>query len=199
MNRLAPFAALVLLAIAVALTCCVIPSDIGKLSALEGDIEAYYAANKAQFWHDEMIRGRLILFSTLQNPKDVAKKNAEAILSVLDDPKADFAGLARELSEDPATKAEGGDMGWFTRKGYAREITDAAFSVPPGKHTGIIEYADGFAIVLVEAKQPAGYESLDLARSTIASLLRREKQAPFGVGWPPAGASPPSLQSTTGP
>ncbi|MBM3472528.1 MAG: hypothetical protein FJX75_04545 [Armatimonadetes bacterium] len=147
-----------------------------QLQVTEDEIKAYYAAHKSQFTHGEMIKGRLMVFNT--------RDNAKAILEVLDEPGADFAGLARELSEDPGTKAEGGDMGWIERKSYAKELTDPAFRLRPGQHTGIIQYPDGYALILVEAKKPAGQQSLEEVRDTIDSLLRNEKLVNLRTTWP---------------
>jgi len=146
-----------------------------QVQVTDEEIKTYYAAHKGQFTHGEMVKGRLMVFST--------RDNAKAILEVLDEPGADFAGLARELSEDPGTKAEGGDMGWIERKSYAKELTDAAFKLKPGQHTGIVQYPDGYAIILVEAKKPAGQQSLDAVRDTIDSLLRNEKQTEMSGTW----------------
>ncbi|MGQ9730728.1 MAG: foldase protein PrsA [Candidatus Zipacnadales bacterium] len=146
-----------------------------QIEVPEVEVRAYYQEHKADFRHGEMIKGRLILCTT--------RANAEAIHSVLNDPQADFAGLAKALSCDPATKEEGGDMGWIERGDYAREITDAAFKLQPGQYSDIIEYADGFAIVLVEARKPAGYKGFDEVRPAIESLLRREKEAALRPAW----------------
>ncbi len=147
-----------------------------QVEVTEADIKAYYQAHHAEFRRGEMIKARLMLLDT--------RSNAQAILDVLDEPGADFAGLARELSLDPATRSEGGDMGWIERGDYARELTAAAFAVKPGQHTGIVEYPDGFAIVFVEARKPGGFRSLEEVHNTIEGLLRNEKLSAMRYSWP---------------
>ena len=147
-----------------------------QVEVSEAETRAYYDAHQDEFRHGEMIKARLMLLDT--------RSNAQAIVEVLDEPGADFAGLARELSLDPATRNEGGDMGWVERGDYAKELTDAAFKMKPGQHTGIIEYPDGYAIILVEAKKPAGFQSLDEVHTTIASLLHNEKLTDMRYSWP---------------
>lgn len=150
----------------------VLESDVRVTDA---EAKAYYDQHQDEFNYGEMIKGRMILLDT--------RENAEAVASVLDEPGADFAGLARALSVDPGTKEQGGDMGWIERDDYAPEITEAAFKLKPGQHTGIIEYPDGFAIVLVEAKKPAGRRSFDEVRGSIESLLRSQKVAERRSTW----------------
>lgn len=45
-----------------------------------------------------------------------AKKHANDLLKKARQPNADFAALARESSEDIATRESGGDMGWLTKQ-----------------------------------------------------------------------------------
>jgi foldase protein PrsA len=146
-----------------------------QVAVSDKEIEDYYAAHKDQFKHGDMIKGRLMLLESRQN--------AEEIHKILDEPEADFAGLAEALSIDPGTKDERGDMGWIERGDYTSEISDAAFKLEPGQYTGVIEYPDGYAIVLVEDKKPPGYKPLDGVRDTVESMVRREKEAELRPTW----------------
>ncbi len=141
----------------------------------EKDIKGYYQSHQDQFKQGEMIKGRLLLLESRQN--------AQTVRDVLQEPGADFAGLAQTLSIDPNTKTKGGDMGWIQRNDYNPKITEAAFKLPPGKYTDIIEYPDGFAIVLVEAKKPAGVQPLAEVRDTIKALITRERESQSPAGW----------------
>lgn len=146
-----------------------------EVSVSEEDVEQYYEERPDEFRHGEMVKGRFMLLES--------RENAEAIMSVLDDPEADFAGLATELSSDPGTKDDGGDMGWVERRDYTSEIADAAFACEVGKYTEIIEYADGFGIVLVEDKKPGGIKPLEDVRKQVEAAVRRVKEAELRPGW----------------
>ena len=138
----------------------------------EKDIKDYYQSHGRDFNHKEMIKGRLILLESRQN--------AQTVHDILKEPGADFAGLAKSLSIDPNTKDKGGDMGWIERDDYNPKITDAAFKLAVGQYSDVIECPDGFAIVLVEAKQPAGTRPLVEVHDTIKAFIAgdRESQAP---------------------
>ncbi|MBM3498171.1 MAG: hypothetical protein FJX74_05825 [Armatimonadetes bacterium] len=142
----------------------------------ETDIRAYYDAHAEEFRRGEMVRARLLLLDT--------RATAQTLLDVMDHPDFDFAQWARQISVDPATKDQGGDMGWIERGDYAKELTDAAFRLKPGQHTGIIEYPDGYAIIRVEARKPGGRQSLEEVRQTIDSLLRNQKLSALRYTWP---------------
>ena len=75
-------------------------------------------------------------------------------------PAEDFAKLARETSEDPATKANGGDLGWV-RKDAKREGDDPlnnAFSMKPDDVSQPIRKGDKYYILKVTDRKLATFE-----------------------------------------
>lgn len=62
----------------------------------------------------------------------------------------DFANLAREVSEDPSTKAAGGDFGTLIDKNsrdIAPQTADALFKLQPGQFSEVINIGYGLEIV----------------------------------------------------
>ena len=83
-----------------------------------------------------------------------ALKQAEAVKTRIENGE-DFATVAKEVSADDATAANGGDMGWVFRGQQGDAFDKVAFSLEPGQVGGPIKMQDGYAIILVEEKDPA--------------------------------------------
>ncbi len=77
---------------------------------------------------------------------------------------ADFAGLAREHSEDPSSREQGGDLGTFARGTHTRAFDEAAFALKPGAVSGVVQTEYGFHVIKVNAKEAA--RALTLAEAT---------------------------------
>ncbi|MBN1585483.1 peptidyl-prolyl cis-trans isomerase [Candidatus Uhrbacteria bacterium] len=62
----------------------------------------------------------------------------------------DFGALASEYSDDTASAANGGDLGWFGRGEMVPEFESAAFSMEPGEVSPPIKTQFGYHIIRVE-------------------------------------------------
>jgi parvulin-like peptidyl-prolyl isomerase len=68
----------------------------------------------------------------------------------------DFAALALLYSDDPGSKTQGGDLGWFARgQGLVQEFEDAAFSLETGKVSDPVKTQFGYHLIRVDEKDPA--------------------------------------------
>jgi len=149
----------------------------------EEDIQTFYDDNlKTMFTHPAAIRARHILISapagSSQKVKDAARARAAAILQKLKR-GADFATLAKQYSDDPATKNSGGDLGLFPRGEMVKSFEDAAFSLKPGEIT-IVETQFGYHVLRVDQVSPAGTDSPEQARPRIISELKRKSGVAMG-------------------
>ena len=68
----------------------------------------------------------------------------------------DFAAVALAFSDDPGSKIQGGDLGWFARgQGLVKEFEDAVFSLEPGKLSNPVKTQFGYHLIKVDEKDPA--------------------------------------------
>lgn len=146
------------------------------VSITDKDVSDFYAANKSSFnFPEPQVRMAQILVTpapdnnvrNLKNDKaqndDQAKKKIEMILARLRQGE-DFATLAQEYSEEPNSAQNGGDMGFIPESTLERANTDlrkAVMSMAPGQITGIIHTGEGYRILKVLSKEPAGQRQLN--------------------------------------
>jgi parvulin-like peptidyl-prolyl isomerase len=88
----------------------------------------------------------------------------------------DFAALAKEFTEDTGSKANGGLYEDFGRGKMVKAFEEAAFSVPVGQISGIIETTYGYHIIKVEGRKKET-EPFDKVKEQIAAQLKEQRQA----------------------
>ena len=89
---------------------------------------------------------------------------------------ADFASLARRVSEDQQTAVKGGEMGWLQPHQTFIELEQAAYALQPGEYSRPVLAPDGYHIILMkERKQLEPFEVLrdDLVRSLQQQSVRQ--------------------------
>lgn len=130
----------------------------------------------------ERVEARHIFIPTLDHPPEEAKQKLTAALAVLTDNQQDFLTLAKELSEDPATKDTGGALGWMTRDRLPADFAAPLFSLETNKPT-LIRTKLGWHLVEVTARKPAEPRTFDQAKPEILAALeaikRRQAVADF--------------------
>lgn len=82
-------------------------------------------------------------------PEDKALKKAEEIYAKLK-AGADFAALAKQLSDDKASATKGGDLGYFGPGQMMPAFEKAAFALAPGQMSGVVKTPYGYHIIKVE-------------------------------------------------
>ncbi|MFT4981719.1 MAG: peptidyl-prolyl cis-trans isomerase SurA, partial [Bacteroidia bacterium] len=74
--------------------------------------------------------------------------------------KGDFAAIAKQSSEDPSAKDNGGDLGWFSVLRMVYPFETAAFSTKPGEISMPVRTRFGYHIINVVEKREAQGEIL---------------------------------------
>jgi peptidyl-prolyl cis-trans isomerase SurA len=75
---------------------------------------------------------------------DGAEQKKAQVLQALG--KGDFATIARQYSDDPAAKTNGGDLGWITVFSLPYELENLAYNTPAGKTSAVYQSRAGFHI-----------------------------------------------------
>jgi peptidyl-prolyl cis-trans isomerase D len=117
-----------------------------------------------------------ILFKTVgKTDAEVAeiRKKAEEVLNKAKH-GGNFEDLAKQNSED-VTKDKGGDLGWIVEGQTVPAFEHAAFSLPKGSISDLVQTEYGFHIIKVLDRETAHTKSLDEVRLPILSTLSDEK------------------------
>ena len=93
---------------------------------------------------EQEVRARHIL---VENEED-AKKAAARVKG-----GEDFAKVAGELSKDPGSKTDGGDLGFFTKDRMVEPFAEAAFKLEPGQISDPVKSQFGWHVIKVEEKR----------------------------------------------
>jgi len=98
---------------------------------------------------------------------EAVRKHAEAIRKQIVD-GADFGEIAKIESEDPGSKAKGGDLGEVARGQLLPDLEQVAFSLKTGEVSEPIQTPSGFHLLLTEKYLPASLRSFEEVRESLA-------------------------------
>lgn len=140
-------------------------------------VEQYYKEHLSEFNQEAQVKASHILIKSDKDDTNKAskKEKIEAILKKINSGE-DFATLAKNESEDPGSKINGGDLGFFTAGMMVEEFSKAAFSLKVGEVSQIIESPFGFHIIKVTDQKAAQNLSLKDSEVTIATKLAKQEQ-----------------------
>lgn len=128
----------------------------------DADLQAYYDENLEDFRHPEQVRISYVFVANVATAADsvAVEKEANALYEELE-AGADFARLARAMSQDEASSANGGDLGTFGRGRMVKPFEDAAFALEPGQVSKPVQTPFGWHLIKVEEKlEEEGEEKL---------------------------------------
>lgn len=144
----------------------------------EQELKRYYEDNAERLTLPEQVRVRHILITW----KPMGKQDDRAFIResmqpILTRARAgeDFAALAREFSDDYATKQMGGDTGFFHRGQMAPAFEEAAFALEPGEISDVVETSFGVHIIKLEQRQEEELLAYDDIHDKLLDHVRQEK------------------------
>jgi len=142
------------------------------------EISDYYARHSEAFQRPEQVRARHILVkvapSASAEQEEEARKRAEALLTTIRNGE-DFATVAQQHSEDTATAAKGGDLGYFPRGQMVQQFEAVAFALPVGQLSELVRSPFGWHILRVEDKREATMKPLAEVEQEIGDKIREDK------------------------
>jgi peptidyl-prolyl cis-trans isomerase C len=113
------------------------------------------------------VRARHILVET----EDEAKKAHARVKG-----GEDFAKVAGELSKDPGSKTDGGDLGFFTKERMVEPFAEAAFKMEPGQLSEPVKSQFGWHVIKVEEKRTKPVPTFEETKEQVEAYLGRKAQ-----------------------
>jgi peptidyl-prolyl cis-trans isomerase C len=155
-----------------------------RVQITQEQVRRYYEEHAEQMQRPEMVRASHILLAT-QDPltgrelsdEQQQEKRREAT-AVLERAKKgeDFAALAKQYSDDPGSKEQGGEY-VFARGQMVPEFEVAAFSLQPDQVSDLVKTQFGFHIIKLSQRIPAEKIEFERVEEDIReSMERREVQ-----------------------
>jgi peptidyl-prolyl cis-trans isomerase C len=156
-----------------------IMESTGKAALTEAAMRKVYDDAIKQMGQEPEVHARHILVRTSPDDEKAsaeAKKKIEATIARLKKGE-DFTKLAAEVTEDPSGKANGGDLGYFTKEQMVPEFTEVAFKLDKGQISEPVKTQFGWHVLKVEDKRvkpPPKYEDV---KGQLEQFVTRQAQA----------------------
>ena len=124
----------------------------GAIEVAEDEMRAFFEAGKGSLQQrPSTVAFRQVMLTA--QPSDSAEAVARALIGELLERVRggeDFAELATRYSQDPASAAAAGDLGWFRRGLLTDNFENAAFALLEGGISDVVETEYGFHIIQVQ-------------------------------------------------
>ncbi|MCC7464007.1 MAG: peptidyl-prolyl cis-trans isomerase [Gammaproteobacteria bacterium] len=146
-----------------------------EVAADAAGLQAFYQANQDRYTEEEKRRARHILIKVPDAAGDAAAlKTAQELRAQIIAGK-DFAELARTRSDDPGSRAAGGELGFANRSAYVKPFADALYALKPGEISQPVRTQFGYHLIQLEEVKPGQKKTLDSARAEIEADYRRQR------------------------
>ena len=158
--------------------------DMDSIAAVnpvdEQALQALYNERSETYVKPEQRHARHIL---IQLDPDADAASAEAALQKAQDAirrikgGEAFAAVAKELSDDPGSADNGGDLGFFSRGLMTPAFEEVAFSLSPGELSEPVKSPFGYHVIEVLEIQPETATPLEDVREELVELLQAEDRS----------------------
>lgn len=144
----------------------------------DDELKVVYQENVRQYQVPNRFHGQhILLLTTGKTDAEVAEiqNKAQNILAQAKKKGANFEELAKKYSEDPGSKAKGGDLGWLEQGQTVPQFEKAAFDLNKGEISGLVRTQYGFHIIKLIDKESAHTKTFDEVKDSIKTPLLLQK------------------------
>lgn len=145
-----------------------------RLAVGDREVGSYYDSHPDEFRVPGTVALREIVLLAGDGKKEERRDEAREVMERAASEDADFAELAREVSEAGTAEA-GGLIGPFEKGELVVELEEAAFTLPVGTVSEPIETQHGFHIIRVESRTEDRMRPLQEVREQLRNMLADRK------------------------
>lgn len=148
------------------LTQYTINKVLSEIQVSDEEIKEYYENNENMFVGQETVRAKHILVETIDKASQIVDEIREGL---------SFEEAASKYSSCPS-KAQGGDLGQFTRGSMVPEFEEVAFKLNIGEVSEPVKTQFGYHLIKVEEKGEQTSKKFDEVEVEIRNNILQEKQ-----------------------
>lgn len=152
-----------------------------RVTVTEAELAAYHREHKAEFQVPEQTCASHVLVKVKPTPEaaeghsdEEARRLAQAALDQIKG-GADFATVARKVSEDKFSAEKGGDLSCFGRGRMVPEFDNAAFSLPAGQTSDLVKSSFGYHVIHVNSRTEEQDPPLSAVKDRIRGTLLAQR------------------------
>jgi peptidyl-prolyl cis-trans isomerase C len=151
----------------------------GKEAMTDAEMHKVYDDAVKQMGEQQEVHARHILVRAAAGDEKASKEAEDKIKAVIARLKKgeDFAKVATEVTEDPSGKANGGDLGYFTKEQMVPEFSETAFKLEKGQISDPVKTQFGWHVLQVEDKRTKPAPKFEEVKPQIEQYVVRKAQA----------------------
>lgn len=157
-----------------------------RVSVSDDEVKAYYQNNLRKLGVETKVKARHIFIAIpAEATAAVVRQRKQVALALLAKVKggADFAEMARKHSEDPVTRADGGDLGWFGRGTLPSNVENVVFAMKKGGIKGPLRTERGFHLIQMVDRKESSARSLAEVQEELREQIYGEKLEKATKAW----------------
>jgi peptidyl-prolyl cis-trans isomerase C len=182
--------------------------SVGKEALTDEAMHKVYDEAVKQMGEVQEVHARHILIRAAPGDDKASKAAEDKIKAIIVRLKKgeDFAKVAAEVTEDPSGKANGGDLGYFSKEQMVPEFSEVAFKLEKGQISEPVKTQFGWHVLKVEDKRVKAMPKFEEVKAQIENYVTRKAQAElvqklrtdakvekmYKTEEPPAPAAPPA-------
>jgi peptidyl-prolyl cis-trans isomerase C len=132
-----------------------------------------------QMGQEQEVHARHILIRAAAGDENASKAAEDKIKVIIARLKKgeDFETVAKEVTEDPSGKANGGDLGYFSKEQMVPEFSNVAFKLEKGQISEPVKTQFGWHVLKVEDKRVKPTPKFEDVKPQIEQYVARKAQA----------------------